>query len=103
MLQAYLNYPNSRVSIHGDAECREIEKMQKPEQRRVNIDRQSVERELARFKEAHDFASTAPLNDMWVIVDLGSEHEEQRVLERIKAALDARYVPFRHASLKRHC
>ena len=89
MLQAYLNYPNSRFSIHGDATCREIGKMQKPEQRRVIIDRQSVRGELARFKGVHGFASTAPQNDMWVTVDLGSLDEEQRVLERIKAVLDA--------------
>ena len=103
MLQAYLNYPNSRVSVHGDVDCQEIEKMQKPEQRRVNIDRESVKRELARFKKMHDFASTAPLNDMWVTVDLGNVYEEQRVLERIKATLDARYTPFRRATLKTHC
>ena len=90
MLQTYLNYPNSRVSVHGDATCREIEKMRNPEQRHMNIDQGSVELELARFKGTHDFASTAPLNDMWVTVDLASLHEEQRILERIKAALDAR-------------
>ena len=36
MLKAYLNYPNSRVTVHGDSTCEEIEKMEKQGQRRVS-------------------------------------------------------------------
>ena len=103
MLQAYLNYPNSKVTVHGEPLCQEIAKMQKSGQRLVNIGRELVDREVARFTEVHDFASTAPLNDMWVSVDLGSTHEEQRVLNRIVAALASRYVPFSRAVPNRHC
>ena len=103
MLQAYLNYPNSRVTVHGDATCEEIEKMEKLGQRRVYIDRDSLQGELARFRGEHDFASTTPLNDMWVTVDLGNLHEEQRVLDGIVATLAGRYTPFGRALPSRHC
>ena len=103
MLQAYLNYPNSRVTVHGESTCEEIEKMEKLGQRRVYIDRNSLEGEVARFRAAHGFASTAPLNDMWVTVDLGNLLEEQRVLDRIVAILAGRYAPFGRAVPSRHC
>lgn len=77
--------------------------MQKSCQRLVSMDRESVDQEVKRFAEVHDFASTAPLKDMWVTVDFGSTHEEQRVLSRIVAALARRYVPFRRAVPKLHC
>ena len=103
MLQAYLNYPNSRVTVHGDPTCEEIEKMDKLGQRHVFIDRDSLEGELARFWGTYAFASTAPLNDMWVTVDMGDLLEEQRVLDRIVATLGRRYTPFGRAVPSRHC
>ena len=103
MLKAYLNYPNSRVTVHGNSTCEEIEKTEKQGQRRVYIDRGSPESEVARFRVAHDFASTAPLNDMWVTVDLEDLLEEQRVLDRIVAILARRYMPFGRAVPSRHC
>ena len=103
MLQAYLNYPNSRVTVHGDSTCEEIEKLEKQGQRRVHIDKDSLEGAVARFRAAHGFASKAPLNDMWVTVDLADLLEEQRVLDRIVAILAGRYAPFGRAVPSRYC
>ena len=43
MLQAYLNYPNSKVTVYGEPLCQEIAKMQKSDRRPVNIGRKSVD------------------------------------------------------------
>ena len=103
MLQAYVNYPNSRVTVHADPICDEIEKMAKEGQRRIRIDRRSLQGELSRFRDTHHFASTAPVNDMWISVDLGDAVEEQRVLDRIVGILAHRYTPFARVEPSRHC
>ena len=72
MLNVYLNYPNSKVTVHGEATCSTIRQMRKPGQRQVRIDEGSREQELAQFEAAHRFASRAKYNDMWVVVDLAS-------------------------------
>lgn len=103
MLKAYLNYPNSRVTVHGVSVCEEIQKARKQGQRRVYIDRNSRGEEIERFRAAHRFASTSLLNDMWVTVNLEDLLDEQRVLDSIVAILAARYAPFRNAMRSRHC
>ncbi len=103
MLKAYLNYPNSRVTIHGDLTCAEIQKTRKQGQRSIYIDRNCRDGEIARFQAAHRFASTTLLNDIWVTVNLEDVLEEQRVLDRIVAILVGRYAPFGHAVPSRHC
>ena len=103
MLQAYLNYPNSKVTVHGEASCRNIRQTRKPAQRHIHIDRESLEAELARFRGEHGFGSTAAQNDMWVTVDLADPQEEGRVLGRIRKMLGNRYKPFHDAQVERHC
>lgn len=103
MIQLYLNYPNSLVSIHGEAGCAEIGKMRKPGQRHVRVDAVSRDTELRRFRAEYRFASQAALNDMWVAVDLDNPQEEVWVITQIKTALGRRYVPFREAVVERHC
>ena len=61
------------------------------------------EKELAQFEAAHRFASRAKYNDMWVVVDLASQREEDLVVENIRRALARRYEPFRVARVERHC
>ena len=103
MLNVYLNYPNSKVTVHGEATCSTIRQMRKPGQRQVRIDEGSREQELAQFEAAHRFASRAKYNDMWVVVDLASQREEDLVVENIRRALARRYEPFREARVEKHC
>jgi len=103
MLQVYLNYPNSKVTVHGVPTCPTIRQMRKPDQRQVRIDEGSRDHELARFAAAHRFASRARYNDMWVVVDLGNAEAEDRAVADIRRALARRYEPFRRARVERHC
>ena len=102
MLEVYLNYPNSSVTVHGDMACGNIRSMGKAGQRRVNIDRSEIENELRRFRREHKFASTAEKNDMWVSIDARSLTQEERILERIVETLRERYTPFRRAVVDWH-
>ena len=103
MLNVYLNYPNSKVTVHREAGCPTIRQMRKPGQRQVRIDVGSRAKELARFEAAHRFASRAKYNDMWVVIDLGSAEEEDRAVEDIWRALARRYESFHQARVERHC
>ncbi len=103
MLSVYLNYPNSIVSVHGDASCATIGQMGKVGQRHVRIDARSRVGEMARFAGSYRFASKAELNDMWVVVSLANRAEEERVVVEIKQTLGRRYGPFLDAQVEWHC
>ena len=103
MLNVYLNYPNSLVTVHGDATCGAIQQMRKPRQRHIRIDAASCAKELGRFQGEHQFASRAEHNDMWVCLDLDSAEEQIRIVQKIHRALSQRYVRFRSAQVTRHC
>ena len=103
MLNAYLNYPNSRVTIHRVAACPTIGQMRKPGQRRVRIDVASRATEMAKFDGVHRFGARAEVNDMWVVLDLGNPREEAETVADIKRALGRRYIPFRDARVETHC
>ena len=103
MLHAYLNYPNSIISIHSDDACGAIMRMRKDKQRTVCINRESLSIELTRFKEEHKFASEAARNDMWITVEMDDYSFEVCIIAYIKKILGLRYKPFRDADIKKHC
>ena len=103
MIDVYLNYPNSCVSVHGQPTCPAIGQMRKAGQRRVRVDPGTRETELRKFTATYRFASKAEFNDMWVSVDLDTRQEEASVVAEIKKLLGRRYRPFREAAVERHC
>ena len=104
MLRAYFNYPNSRVSVHGDSSCGHIQPMNKAEQRLVRLDATTIGGELQRFADnEHRFASYQARNDMWVVADFGDEDFELAVIRHIHRHLARRYTPFHSAQIEEHC
>lgn len=96
MVKAYINYPNSRISLHRELGCREIGKQHKKGQRRLRIDNESLSMELTRFKSRHyRFASKPMYNDMWLDVDLNDPIFERTVVEDILKILAEYYSPIR--------
>ncbi|MDD9800827.1 MAG: hypothetical protein OXU29_10290 [Gammaproteobacteria bacterium] len=102
MLTVYFNFPNRLITIHRDNACQHIQKNQKPNQRKVDINSNNVDAELQRFNE-YRFGSKREINDMWVSVCLGDEASEIEVINKIKKILGGRYKPFRDAEISRHC
>lgn len=103
MLQAYLNYPNSKIAIHSDNTCGNIKQMRKTGQRHVSIKRESLSIELERFEKEYSFASEAACNDMWVTVEMQDRSFEVCIISYIKKMLGCRYKPFRDADIEEHC
>lgn len=104
MLQVYLNYPNSRVSMHGDTSCGYVRRSRKCGQRCLKINLESFSGEVkALIQGEHRFASTPEFNDMWLEVDFGDEQFERAVVEYVCTELGKRYEPFCRAQIERHC
>jgi len=104
LLRAYVNYPNAKVSVHHDRTCGHIEKAHKQGQRSVNLRHGNLDIELARFIDgAHQFASHAGANDMWLDIELSDPEFEEALLRHIQRLLAARYKPFRNCVVERHC
>jgi len=104
VLRAYLNYPSSRVSIHGDPDCGHIQQARKTGQRIVIIESDSIGVELERFRQSeYGFAAEAASNDMWLDVDCGDLEFEKAVVHYVQRMLGARYQPFKDARVEEHC
>ena len=104
MLNAYLNYPNSRVTIHRDPACGMIQPTAKANQRRIRIEPSTVVAELKRFREREfRFQSTSELNDMWLEIDFGDLEFETLVADYIRRVLGQRYKRFADAETTVHC
>lgn len=103
MLDAYLNYPNSRVTAHG-SKCGHIQQARKAGQRRVLLSRSTIGTELQRFVDReHTFGAQAATNDMWLTVDFNDLEFEAAVVHHIHRLLGARYKRFRDCRLEWHC
>jgi hypothetical protein len=104
VLRAYLNYPNAKVSVHGDLACGHIEQAHKLEQRSISLRHGTLGAELARFVGGeHQFASHSGANDMWLDVEFGDPEFEEAMVRHIHRLLAARYKPFQNCVVERHC
>ena len=104
MLKAYINYPNPHISVHSDPTCSEIGKQQKPSQREVRIDVNSISTELKQFiAKDYRFGSSASLNDMWLAIDFSDPQFELAVVEYIQREIGKHYKPLAGAKLETHC
>lgn len=104
MLHAYLNYPNSRASVHGDSSCGHLQQMGKKGQRVLRLDLATVGAELNRFASGqHRFASTASHNDMWLEIQFEDPDFEIAVVRYVHRLLGHHYRPFGGAVLEQHC
>ena len=104
MLRAYVNYPDAKVCMHRNRTCGHIERAHKLGQRSVNLRHGNLDTELARFIDgAHQFASQAGANDMWLDVELSDPEFEEALVRHIHRLLAARYTAFQNCVVERHC
>ncbi len=104
MLRAYLNYPNSRMSVHADPACGHIQQAHKAGQRVVRLGPGSIGVELPRFAGGeYQFAAQAAMNDMWLFLDFSDPEFELALVRHIRRLLGTRYKRFRERTIERHC
>jgi hypothetical protein len=104
VLKAYVNYPNSHVTIHRHGDCSSIQQQRKPEQRVVRLETSTLSSELKKFEQKqYTFAADASRNDLWLEVDFGDLEFERAVVAYVKKILASHYTPFARASIDTHC
>jgi hypothetical protein len=104
MLQAYMNYPNPKIRVHGQSSCAEIGKMKKAGQRHVLINNGSIGPELQKFaSKAYRFNADAANNDMWLSVDFGDHVFEAAAVTYVQRLVGGYYGPFSSVTIDRHC
>jgi hypothetical protein len=74
MIYVYINYPEPEYSIHTNPNCGHIQKHNKPNQRRIQInDDNDFINEFRNFVHSnHNFSSNPPNNDMWIEINLNN-------------------------------
>ena len=104
MINLYINYPNSKFSVHYDPKCSNIHQQHKSDQRNIIIDHSSLSSEVLKFANCeHKFASEKDYNDMWVFIDLDDLDFERAVTDHIWKLLAKHYSPFRGINIEEHC
>lgn len=103
MLNVYINYPNSRVSIHRDRGCSHIQRNRKMVQRFVKINHENQMEEVERFRKIHTFRSHRDSNDMWVEINLRNLQDEELILRQILINLSIRYRCFENPQIEQCC
>lgn len=103
-MRVYVNYPNSRVSVHTDPSCSYYRMMRKPEQRFVRIDPVTISEELQKFiHKRYTFASRPDSNDMWLEINFRDQEFEWAILQYVHRQLGNYYKPFLGVQIKKHC
>jgi hypothetical protein len=103
MIKVYLNYVQYHVTIHHDMACCNIQSNNKPDQRYVRINNDTITTVFQDFaNRQHLFASTAERNDMWLEIDFDDVEFEEAVTEHIRKML-SNYKHFAETTPTHHC
>ena len=104
MIRAFLDYPTSRVMVHGDHSCTYFDRPLSPDHRLVRLNDATISEELHRFQEKHyKFASEAEFNIIWIEADFDDFEFEVALIEHMRNVLGKHYKPFRDAQVQVHC
>jgi hypothetical protein len=104
MICLYINYPNPHFTIHGNAQCAQIRKMGKNNQRIVKVHMKNLNDVLSDFiARKHKFAAMKEVNDLWIEIDLDSPEQEIGFVNTVQALLGRQYGPFKSVKMKKHC
>jgi len=104
MIQAYFNYPNSRVVVHTNPDCIYFHEHRRPGKRVITLNSQSIGIEIEKFRQKkYSFCPMPIWNDLWLVVDFGDQDFEESVVRHIHRLLANRYRPFAAVQPRRHC
>jgi hypothetical protein len=104
LIYLYMNYPNHRATIHGNAKCRSIRAARKDKPRISQINSLTLPLELRKFRnKEYSFSTDVRENDIWLEIDLQDKDIEVAVAKRLLQLAGRHYSPFRDLSLRVHC
>jgi hypothetical protein len=103
-IDAYFNYPNGKVKIHGDGSCPNIRQHRKPDQHVMTVRHDNVGAILTDFIQGNvPFEPKSDRNDLWLSVRLSSNEQTLGLVHVIQAILSNRYTPFERIAVETHC
>jgi len=103
-MDVYVNYPNSRFTIHNNSNCNQIHKHSKSNQRIISINNNNFIQELTRFiNQQYVFSSTAGQNDMWMEINLLTSQHSLYLAFIFQQILGSHYKPLSNAPITIHC
>jgi hypothetical protein len=104
MLRAHLHYSDSRVSLHGDADCARVRQARSGAQRCVFLEPETLGAELERFIHGeYGFRLREAADDMWLDVDFRDAEFERALVDYILRLIGARCAPLRNPPIEQHC
>ena len=103
MLSWMLNSPAKKVTLRLNPTCKLIQVHHVKGQRVLRITKENLQREYFRCaNKEYRFAAEPHLNDMWILIDLGSEQAEIEAAKMFKKELGVHFKRIRETELKFH-
>jgi len=103
-MNVYINYPNPHLTIHNNAQCTEIQKHRKANQRVVTVNNQNIAQVLSEFIDnKYLLSSKATENDMWLEISLSSAQIDIAFVFIVQTILGIKYKPILNAPVTFHC
>jgi len=101
----YINYPNSKLSIHYKCRlCPQFQKHKKKNQQLAIIGKQNFMQELTKFwNKTYKFGAKAACNDMWVDLQFPTPQQNILTVKLVELILKQRYGCFTKTRISRHC
>lgn len=97
----YINRPNARYTIHGDASCTFIHLKRTPERRVRTVTTKNLDQFLMELIQRRlDFTSNI---DLWLQISLDSPEQELGLVYVVQALIGQRYRPLSAAPVTIHC
>src|SRR6266498_4210178 len=103
-MRVYISYPNQKITIHRDNNCRAVRQQHKVNPRIVHVTSQTIEHVLSDFTggKVYKFASIKALNDVWLDIALRTSEEEESFVHAIKTLLSRHYSRFEPVVIHEH-
>ncbi len=103
-MRVYVNYPNSRITIHRQYDCGAVQPHQTPDHRIMTVTDNTLGEVLTKFINREiDFAAQAGLNGLWLDLNLPTDDQERSLIIIIHALLGQRYRRLANAAFIQHC
>ena len=104
MIKAYINYNDSRITIHRNPLCDNANVGPDQKIRHVMINPNSISKELDRFRKGkHRFSEELYMNDMWLIFDCQDSEFEMALVSYLKKIAGLSNSTIESSKIQVHC
>jgi hypothetical protein len=104
MIKTYINYSESKITVHRNPLCEHANVGPDQKIRHVLINQGSISKELERFRSGnHRFSDETYMNDMWLIFDFQDSEFELALVRYLQKTAGLSNSTILSSEIQLHC